>query len=201
MRLSELKHLAILKQAKQEFISKGYLAANLDHICRDAGVSKRTLYRHFENKLELFKSVLLDLHQKLHSPTTEIPYDPGMSLEQQLVALLDQQQSQLTSGENMKTIRMMLTEFLQQPAMAQQLLGFIQSQHHSFDEWIAAASAAGKLSGNIEAMNRTLKSLFNGAFLWPMLFQIESVSEDSNHDKVDEITQVFLAAYGDKDIA
>ncbi|MGL4474907.1 MAG: TetR/AcrR family transcriptional regulator [Shewanella sp.] len=196
MKLSELKHQAILEQAKHEFLAKGYQAANLDHICLSAGVSKRTLYRHFDNKLELFKAVLLALHLKLQAPKSKC-FNPELALEPQLMCLLSEQSALLCLDASMQSIRMLLSQCLQQPEMAKQLLSLVREQDNSFDLWLKDALKAGKLSGDIKAMSRTLKSLFNGVFLWPSLFELDTHCDNNAADISNaEICRVFLAAYG-----
>jgi len=48
----------ILDAARKVFLRAGYLDANLNEVAREAGVGKGTLYRHFENKAELYLAML-----------------------------------------------------------------------------------------------------------------------------------------------
>jgi len=43
------------------FVEKGYAATRLDEVAHQAGVSKGTLYRYFENKEALFKAVVREM--------------------------------------------------------------------------------------------------------------------------------------------
>ena len=49
---------AIVEAASQTFRQKGYRATSVDTIARAAGVSKATLYAHFQNKEGLFKATV-----------------------------------------------------------------------------------------------------------------------------------------------
>lgn len=49
---------AIVDAATRHFLEHGYLAANLDHIARDAGVVKRTIYNNYGGKEQLFREIL-----------------------------------------------------------------------------------------------------------------------------------------------
>ncbi len=51
---SELTRQRILESAKEEFLSKSFLNANLKTIAENAKVTTGALYRHFEGKDELF---------------------------------------------------------------------------------------------------------------------------------------------------
>src|SRR5215510_5181709 len=52
------KFEAILEAAGQLFREHGYGAVSMDQIAREAGVSKATVYAHFESKDRLFASMV-----------------------------------------------------------------------------------------------------------------------------------------------
>ncbi|EIM26505.1 TetR/AcrR family transcriptional regulator [Microvirga lotononidis] len=71
------KKRQILDGARQIFLQNGYADASMEEIAVQAGVSKGTLYNHFRNKDDLFKS-LIDVEAsrvagKLPSPNLEEP--------------------------------------------------------------------------------------------------------------------------------
>ncbi len=56
--LMERKRAAIVGAALEAFLQSGYAEASVNHIAAAAGVSIKTLYRHFENKDDLFSAVM-----------------------------------------------------------------------------------------------------------------------------------------------
>jgi TetR/AcrR family transcriptional repressor of mexJK operon len=54
------KRDVILKAALAAFLEDGYAGSSVNRIAEDAGVSIKTLYRHFENKDDLFVAVIHD---------------------------------------------------------------------------------------------------------------------------------------------
>lgn len=56
----------LLKSAKQEFLEKGFLKASLRSICRNAGVTTGALYFFFEDKEDLFASLVQEPLDKLY---------------------------------------------------------------------------------------------------------------------------------------
>jgi AcrR family transcriptional regulator len=50
---------SILELARKRFERFGFRKTTVDEICRDGGISKKTLYRHFRDKEELFARVLI----------------------------------------------------------------------------------------------------------------------------------------------
>ncbi|WP_157801173.1 TetR/AcrR family transcriptional regulator [Sphingobium sp. LB126] len=57
-RLMERKRTQIVDAALKAFLESGYAEASVNHIADAAGVSIKTLYRHFESKAELFTAVM-----------------------------------------------------------------------------------------------------------------------------------------------
>jgi AcrR family transcriptional regulator len=55
----ETRHL-IAEAAKRIFVAKGFAGANMDDVAREAGVSKKTLYRLVPTKADLFKASVTD---------------------------------------------------------------------------------------------------------------------------------------------
>src|SRR5260370_1614091 len=55
----ETRHL-IADAARREFLAHGYVGANVDEIARNAGVSKKTLYRLIPAKADLFRASVTD---------------------------------------------------------------------------------------------------------------------------------------------
>ena len=52
---------AILKNGKDLFWKYGIRKVTVEDICKEAGVSKMTFYRSFENKYEVAKIILIEL--------------------------------------------------------------------------------------------------------------------------------------------
>jgi len=55
---SEETRTQIIKSAIKLFSIRGYAAASVDMICKDAGISKGAFYHHFESKQALFLALL-----------------------------------------------------------------------------------------------------------------------------------------------
>jgi AcrR family transcriptional regulator len=56
--LMKRKRAAIVDAARQAFLEGGYAQTSMDRIAAAAGVSIKTVYRHFENKDDLFSAVM-----------------------------------------------------------------------------------------------------------------------------------------------
>lgn len=58
---STVKTAAILDGAMQEFLANGYAATSMDRVAATAGVSKATVYGHFQDKAGLFAALVQQL--------------------------------------------------------------------------------------------------------------------------------------------
>jgi AcrR family transcriptional regulator len=56
--LMERKRRLIVDSARQAFLTGGYAQTSMDSIAKNAGVSIKTVYRHFDNKDDLFSAVM-----------------------------------------------------------------------------------------------------------------------------------------------
>ncbi|MEA5583078.1 TetR/AcrR family transcriptional regulator [Nodularia harveyana UHCC-0300] len=54
----------ILQGAMQEFLAHGYAATSMDRVAEASGVSKATVYSHFQDKERLFKALIEKLARK-----------------------------------------------------------------------------------------------------------------------------------------
>jgi AcrR family transcriptional regulator len=61
----EKRHHAILTAAMRLFNANGYAATTTASIAKEAGVTEKTMYRHFENKQVLFSQCILSIVEDL----------------------------------------------------------------------------------------------------------------------------------------
>ncbi|GAL05037.1 transcriptional regulator TetR family [Photobacterium aphoticum] len=195
MTRSELKRLAIIDAAKAEFMQHGFLAANMDRISAAAEVSKRTLYRHFESKENLFEAVLTILHESTNQ-TVQYTFDPQRSLHAQLTDITYQEADILYHTYGIPLARTIVMEFLRQPDMANTLNKTLYSSK-AIMQWFREAMAAGQLKNtDIKVISNVYLSLFQGALFWPQLMTIIPEAEgEVLKEKVELIVSVFLASF------
>lgn len=72
-----VKREQILEGAKRAFMTYGYDATSMNHITREAGVSKGTLYVYFENKEDLFSALIETSKQKFTATLRDILAEEG----------------------------------------------------------------------------------------------------------------------------
>lgn len=85
---AEARRLAILAAAETVFAEKG-LDVPLEEICAAAGVGRATLYRNFENRIELVKAIMSNNLDKLDVIVAG-PASPDQTIVNYLSEVLDQ---------------------------------------------------------------------------------------------------------------
>ncbi|MEC6798756.1 MULTISPECIES: TetR/AcrR family transcriptional regulator [Photobacterium] len=200
MKQTERKHLAIIEAAKEEFITHGFLASNMDRISTEAAVSKRTLYRHFESKEVLFVSVLTIIQESV-AENVKYDFDPTKTLTEQLTAITCREADVLYSTYGIPLSRTIVMEFLRQPELALNLVKDLYSTK-AITDWFQQAIAAGCIvDKNVMLLTNIYISLFQGLLFWPQVMNLAPNSEGKAlADNIETIVSVFLASHMIKEL-
>ncbi len=129
--LSQEKALSILNGAMQEFLARGYAATSMDRIANAAGVSKATVYNHFQDKEGLFNALIQQLVEKKFPSvfsaidTDNLQKDPRIALRQIATNMLD-----MSMGDEqfISFMRLIIGESERFPGLAQ---AFVRNVHVS----------------------------------------------------------------------
>ena len=77
-RLPEAKRDAVRRAAEEEFGVRGYNAASLNTICREAGISKGSLFQYFTDKADLFVHLIArashDIRAAMEAASADFPW-------------------------------------------------------------------------------------------------------------------------------
>ncbi|WP_138502574.1 TetR/AcrR family transcriptional regulator [Nostoc sp. PA-18-2419] len=109
----------ILQGSKQEFLAHGYTGASMDRVAVAAGVSKATIYSHFQDKEGLFKALIEQLARKRFESifgAQTLEGEPNIVLRQLLAKALTQM---LEDKEFQAFQRVIIGESARFPELAQ----------------------------------------------------------------------------------
>ena len=62
----------ILKKSGEIFLKYGFKSVTMDDIANELGISKKTIYKYFSNKVELVDESISELHQAMHETINKI---------------------------------------------------------------------------------------------------------------------------------
>ncbi|MEP3277335.1 MAG: TetR/AcrR family transcriptional regulator [Stappiaceae bacterium] len=195
MQTSNEKRRQIITAAVGEFQNKGFSGASMDRIADSAGVSKRTVYCHFQSKEGLFRSIT-DQVVASFNEATDIKYDPDHPFEAQLRKLAWAECRLLMSTEFMSLARMLVGETIRDPEFALEV-----SQRFDkisfFQSFIEAAHKDGVISvADPKRAATQFLGLIKAQGFWPILPTGKTLSEPEMENIIESSVAMFLAQYG-----
>lgn len=139
------KRQTILEAATDVFLSIGYDAASMDKIAQRAGVSKITIYKHFENKEALFSEIVLDRCDRMLEPLQR-EQSEQVSVREGLMAMSQHLLSTLTNDRAMDLYRLVIGETQKFPELGQAFYsGGPRRAMDGLAQWLAAQGERGAL--------------------------------------------------------
>ncbi|MFN6570409.1 TetR family transcriptional regulator [Nostoc minutum NIES-26] len=131
----------ILQGAMQEFLVNGYAATSMDKVAEAAGVSKATVYSHFQDKEGLFKALIEKLAKKrFHSVlgTQPLVGEPYIVLRRLAKTALDQM---VNDQEYQAFERLLIGESARFPELAQVfILSIAKPAIETISKYLASCS-------------------------------------------------------------
>ncbi len=192
---SACKNAQIIEAAVAEFQKNGYAYASMDRISARASVSKRTLYKHFESKENLFRSIVMELAGRF-AEMQDIRYVSGRDIRAQLLELAWAEGRILMRPDVMAMARMIISETLRNPALAEEAQGKVDKTA-TFVRMIEDADADGQLNvENPEVAGKEFIGLIKAKAFWPMLFSGSVVSEAEMAEIVESAVNMIMSRYG-----
>ena len=196
-RLTDRKRAAILDAAIVEFRQSGYEATSMDRITASAGVSKRTVYRHFPSKEVLFAQILQLLWER-SAAGLDLVYRSDRQLRSQLLELVTQKFRLLHDPNFVDLARALIAAGIHSPERVQEMVARMGDREEGLTVWIRAAAADGRLKTKDPVFaSLQLQSLVKGFAFWPQITLGQPPLTPSQQKQVAEASvDMFLAQYG-----
>ena len=139
--------LQILRKAQEQFFANGFSKVTTDDLATELGISKKTLYQHFESKDDLVRSVVTLMREEMERAVNRIVDDAGIDVVEKFRLMMT------TVGAKISSVRRPFFEDLRRKApelwaeverfRRERILG-------SFDRLITEGSRAGMLRSGID---------------------------------------------------
>ena len=113
----KIRRDTILQAGVEVFLEYGYVSASVDEIVRRAGGSKRTVYKYFGNKEELFAAIIASLAVQMLSPLSSA-IDSDSNLQQTLEKLGKAYLDVLLREDSLAIFRTVVSEGVRFPELA-----------------------------------------------------------------------------------
>lgn len=189
------KYAQIIEAAVAEFQEKGFAAASMDRISTKAEVSKRTLYKYFESKENLFRSIVIELSNRF-TEVLDVRYEPGRDIREQLTELAWAEGRVLMSPEVMAMSRMVISETLRNPDLASAAQGKLDKTAF-FVAMLKSAAEDGQLQiDDPERAGKEFIGLIKARAFWPMIFSGAVLSEPEMESTIQNSVEMMIQRYG-----
>lgn len=192
------KHRAILEAAGDLFLSEGFERTSMDAVARRAGVSKQTVYGHFENKERLFRSVIA-LKVAEYFPEDPLSYGAHHGVVETLSMIGRQYMRLILSPDAVAVFRLLAANAERHPKMVE--LYYEEGPARlsaAIRAYMDKARSDGALSfASAESAAARFCTLLRGdAYFRATLGLLEGPSADDLEAHVADCVDAFLSLYG-----
>lgn len=190
MTIAEEKKQAILSAASKIFQQDGYEKANTAKIAELANVSKRTLFKYYPSKLELFRHVLADFVAQIMQDK-KLPFDRSLAIDEQLKQILRLKISILQSESFIGLAKVGIPELLRNGENAAHLVSLASQQGGPFYYWLHSAADQGFINeSEVEFCCLAFHGLVDAFFSWPQLLRgAKNPTEQETNELVEKLSQ------------
>ncbi|MEO1025671.1 MAG: TetR/AcrR family transcriptional regulator [Pseudomonadota bacterium] len=188
------KHKQIIDAAVAEFQEKGFSDASMDRVSMRADVSKRTVYKYFSSKENLFNEIV-EIFSQYFAEMAEIQYQAERPIRDQLIELGWAEGEILMNPEIMAMARMLISETLRNPCLAAEAQGKIDKTK-AFSTLMRGAAETGQLEvSDPDAAATEFLALIKGKAFWPVMLGADPVSRDEMQDIIERSVEMITARY------
>lgn len=131
-----MKEQDIIIAAKNEFLIHGFKAAGMNQIARSASVSKRTLYKKFSSKEEVYNAVVNQLFDSEHFKLV-YNIDESASFEEMLDEIIDRHIEYLTNPKVIELGRIVIGEQITSDKFSEDTFKKLLNFRGLFNEWLS----------------------------------------------------------------
>ncbi|ROL85322.1 TetR/AcrR family transcriptional regulator [Pseudomonas chlororaphis] len=191
------KRQAILEAAKTLFLSNGYANTSMDAVAAEAGVSKLTVYSHFNDKETLFSAaVAAKCEEQLPTLIFELP--AGMPIESVLLNIGRGFHLLINSEESLNLHRLIMALGSQDPKLSQIFFeAGPQRMVQGMERLLTRINQSGAL--RIDKPRNAAEHFFcllKGTANFRLLYGCgEPLSDEAAEEHVREVVGLFMRAY------
>jgi len=195
--LSARKKAAIVDAAIEMFQKSGFQGTSMDAIAQQAQVSKRTVYNHFPSKQALFEHIAQSVWETANQATM-VAFEPEAELLPQLQALAMKELALVGDESFLRLSRVLMAEFIHEPAMAQTILERFNNEESSLTQWMQQASQHPQLNIiEAEQAGGQFHGLIKAQAFWPqIMFGQEPIPKSQHEEFSKQVCTMFLSVYG-----
>lgn len=192
----EEKNKQILNSATTEFLSKGLDAASMHHIAEQAEVSKRTLYKYYSNKEDLYCALVDEILDRVDDMYS-FNYSTQNSIQEQIERIVDAKIELTLTDSFLQINKIVLGELLKGRMPNEQQMLRLNKSEATFVEWIEQAQKEDKILNDISAhtIAEQFHSILKGQIYWPVLLGMKEKSSLDIKQVRDTTVNFFINSF------
>ena len=188
------KRQTILDGAIKVFSENGFETSSMDRIAEVAGVSKRTVYNHFQSKEILFQTIVADFLRE-REKVKPVEYSNAFSLQEQLREFVKAELYLIDDPVRRRLSKLLTATFLMNIEFGKATRSQYQP-HAALIAWLNAAEAHQKMKfESPDLAARIFYGMVEGCLTWCALLTDGANLKDID-PILDEMISVFLSRYG-----
>ena len=189
----ETKRQQILKGAVKVFTENGFDASSMDKIAEVAGVSKITVYKHFQSKENLFQEIVSDFLRQ-SDEKKPLEYSKIRPLKEQIWDFASAELYWVSDPVQRGLSKLLASVYLFKPDFVKKTMTG-HKFHEDFINWLNAAQEDGKLAfQSAELAANILYGMIEGCLTWNILLTDGEFLPLAD-TLLPEIIDVFLCRY------
>ncbi len=188
----EAKRQAIVDAASTLFIEQGFDKTTMQKVADTAGVSKRTLYKHFSNKEALLGGVVLLLIDKNHKMAGQ-DFNPDQPLDVQLDYILRGKIAILQDPHYRALTRVLTPLLMIETDKYRPLMMPLVTENGPLMIWLNQVKAHGLLrQPNTLMLGKLIQGMLERVVFWS---QITAMEDELNKKEIDELVDTIIAMF------
>ncbi len=193
----ERKHQAIIDAAINVFLQTGFASASMDEIARQASVSKRTVYDHFDNKEKLFQTILVEHWNSVFEMNQPI-FNSSKDIAESLTNFAKKFMSFLYQPNTISLFRLLIGESGRFPHLLDSL---VVNEKAPFTRELILFLENQQESGKFKAKDTEVAAAFFMGMLkephfWPMMLGFTKLKQPKNQNQfIKEAVEIFINRY------
>ena len=195
MSIKNTKITQIIHSATNEFLVKGLDAASMHNIAEIAGVSKRTLYKYFPSKDELYSALIDELLDRVYENKQQ--YCQEIPIKVQLEQIVKNKIELFGSELFINMSKIILGEMLKSRKPSELQLERINQSEALFVNWIEEAKKDNAITStlNSEIIANQFHSILKGQTFYPVIFYFADMEGIDKQEALESTVEFFINSF------
>jgi len=195
MSIKNTKITQIIHSATNEFLVKGLDAASMHNIAETAGVSKRTLYKYFPSKDELYSALIDELLDRVYENKQQ--YCQEIPIKVQLEQIVKNKIELFGSESFINMSKIILGEMLKSRKPSELQLERINQSEALFVNWIEDAKKDKAITSTLksETIANQFHSILKGQTFYPVIFYFADMETIDKQEVLESTVSFFINSF------